>query len=70
MENKYFITDLESGFKYEVTKEQYDSYNIMLQALIPKVGNIGVPLICGTKGELYNLGEEFFKQIWLNGKIQ
>lgn len=68
MANQYFITDLESGFKYEVTKEQYDSYNIVLQSVIPKIGTFGIPLIYGTKGELHNLGEEFFKQTWLDGK--
>lgn len=65
MENKYYLFDPESGFKYEVTKEHYDKFRESYQIVIPELKQkIGVPIICGTGGEIINQEEykQFFSQ--------
>lgn len=50
---EYYITDIESGERYPVSKEAYESYMRGIEACKPMLKNIpGVPLIIGTAGEM------------------
>ncbi len=58
-EEIYYLCDIESGIKYEVTKEQYDSYhetmNRIWESIKPSVNKeIGKVIIIGTGGEFKN----------------
>lgn len=63
---KYYLPDIETGHKIEVTREQYEAYlklyNSFRDIATPKVGR---PLIIGTGGDLddnkSDLKELFYK---------
>ena len=62
-QNKYYLSDLESGFKYEVSKDYYKSFMKAWEMFIPKINHtIGMPILFGTAGELDNNQDlkEFF----------
>ncbi len=61
MENKYYIPDIESGMRFEVTKEQYEGYIKAVESLLPKLSKkIGVPILYGTGGDINNENLEHF----------
>lgn len=51
---KYFIPDIETGHRIEVTKEQHEACIRMWEQARPHLGEggRGVPLIFGTAGDL------------------
>lgn len=64
MDDKYYLFDPESGFKYEVTKEEYEKFRQCYQIVIPEFKQkIGIPIIYGTSGEICNEEyKQFFSQ--------
>lgn len=52
-EEVYFLTDLESGVPYEVSKEYYEGYMRLMESVKPKLNLPKGKLICfGTGGEV------------------
>lgn len=66
-DKKYYLTDIESGEEYEVSKEQYEGYMKMLDNIMPKgeFKGIGQIMIFGTAGGTNNKGsfEEIFYKV-------
>jgi hypothetical protein len=62
-QKKYYLTDIESGVSYEVSKEHYDSYHRMIKSIWSKLNTkpIGQIIIIGTAGELDSKFEKMFK---------
>ncbi len=65
-EPKYYLTDIESGIRYEVSKDHYDKYHKMLEYIENLFKdkspiNVGKIMIFGTGGEL-DTGK--FEDIW------
>jgi hypothetical protein len=59
MNRKYYIPDYETGYRYEVSKEQYDAYLRMWEYAAPKVnGLVGTVSIFGTSGDFDSDGLE------------
>ena len=57
MENKerYFIPDIETGFRQEVSEQQWEAYQRMWEYLRPRVDSVkGTILIFGTGGDIDN----------------
>ena len=54
MENKYYWVDIESGIKFECSKEYYESMMKNWNDAIPKFNEIKfkIPIIYGTGGEI------------------
>jgi hypothetical protein len=61
-EKEYSLVDPESGIRYRVSKEYYESYMKMLDEILPKFRGekLGVPIIYGTAGEF-----DCTKQSWM-----
>lgn len=63
-EKKYYLSDIESGVSYEVTKEEHDSYYKMLEQIWPKVNpsikHKGQIIVISTAEEIDNN----FKKLW------
>ncbi len=57
-DRKYYITDIESGYKYEVSKEYHEQYLAMWDYYKPKLDpNRKIPIqIYGTGGDMDNSG--------------
>lgn len=53
-EKEYYIPDIETGQKFRVTKEQYDSFMELWSSLrqMVKDPNFGKPVVVGTTGDL------------------
>lgn len=53
-EQEYYLRDIETGYAYKVTKEQYESFLATWDMCRPKIDNkaIGSIICTGTKGEL------------------
>jgi hypothetical protein len=50
---QYFITDIETGYKIEVTKRQYESYIRMMEYFRPHVEDLkGSIIVFGTSGDM------------------
>lgn len=50
---EYWLSDIETGYRYKVTKEQHDAYLKMWDQVYPKVdSNRCIPLIYGTAGSM------------------
>ena len=60
---KYFHYDLETGYSYEVTKEQYEGFQKAWKCARPQVEGIGRVLIFGTSGEI---DSSKLEEIWKN----
>jgi hypothetical protein len=65
-EQKYYIPDIETGFKIEVPKETWERYVAMWEHSIPKINNGKcIPIILGTGGDM-ELGDDkcelFYKE--------
>lgn len=58
-EQKYYIPDIETGFKLEVSKETWERYVSAREHFTPKI-NEGkcVPILFGTGGEMES-GDKF-----------
>jgi len=53
LNKEYHLIDPETGTKYKITKEQYESYLRSWEACKPKIkGNKVTPVIYGTGGEI------------------
>ena len=61
MEEKYYIPDIETGFKLEVSKETWESYVVMWECCLPKTNTkgIGTIHIFGTGNELENTDNNY-----------
>lgn len=69
---KYYLTDYESGHSWEVSKEQYDNYNLMVECMRNNFnsnteGYKGKVLVFGTGGEIDNNCN--FKDLWYKNSI-
>lgn len=55
-QEKYYLEDIESGDRIEVSKDQYDNYHRAFQACIPDASKIvgvrGPVILMGTGGDL------------------
>lgn len=61
-EKKYWLTDIESGWPYQVSKEYYEQYMEMWEVFRPKITNTtGIILLTGTAGEMDNSWYEALK---------
>jgi hypothetical protein len=57
-DKKYYLTDIESGQNYEVTKEQYEGYQRAWTACRPEVKGIkGRIFLAGTGGKFDDSGD-------------
>jgi len=55
MQKEYYLSDIESGFKYKVTKEHYNAYIKMWELVVPKIYNVEhIAFICGTTSNIDN----------------
>ncbi len=61
---EYWLTDLESGIPYKVTKEHYDSFHNMWESVKPKLNNnSGTVIITSTPSGDNNFN---FEELWKN----
>lgn len=63
-DRQYFITDIETGDRVEVTKEHYEMHQSLKRFVTKNSKNIGKVLLFGTKGDLEdnnNFKDLFFK---------
>lgn len=52
-DKKYYLYDIESGYKFEVTKERHEAYMKAWEAARPKIDSIkGSIMIYGTMGNM------------------
>jgi hypothetical protein len=65
-QNKYYLTDIETCFKYEVSKERYENHVKMWELVVPKLNdNTSVSILYGTTGEIESNN---LKELFINGK--
>jgi len=69
-EKKYYIRDIETGWPTEVSKEQWELYQQLLECYRPKLSDNfkGKVIIFGTGGDLE--GGDNFKQLFYNNDFR
>lgn len=60
IEKEYWLTDVETGFRYKVSKERYEQYISMWDNVVPRIQSDKIlPILTGTAGSLDMGGYEF-----------